>query len=299
MKRNICDAACKAIECPICCKPMKLSGHGAYYDRSYRYKTPIYYCNDCDIFYRDVDSSKLVDHYYAASYVQKENEDRFFRDRMKFFEYVLQLVNKYSKRIFHGEFCLVDFGSSYGHLLELAKDKGISAIGIELNEKLASSCREKGLSVYKQLSDICEKVDVVTSIDSFYCVPDGKQVLRDIKNILKPEGFFIARVTNRNLYVKFVKRYIRKGDLSGIGDATVSYSLKGIRKLLNISGFSVLKIIPDYGKGKKVGFIKGFYYRLLYLATIFTGKKYLLTPGIFIVARPEKSFLRENDIEGR
>jgi len=279
--------------CPVCNEPMSFSGHADYYDRSSKYKTSIYYCNGCDIFYRDVDSAKMVDHYYAASYVQEQNEERFFNSRIKFLDYMLSLVCKYGKkqsRDDKGEFSLLDFGSSYGHLLDLAKDKGVQPVGIELNEDLIASCREKGLTVYKQLNDVSKKVDVVTMIDSLYCVPNCKAILNDIKGVLKPDGILLVRITNRNLYAKFLKKYIHKGDLSAIGDATISYSFKGIKKLLVLTGFKVIKVIPDYGRGKRLGFKKYLYYRFSYILTLLTGKRIVLTPGIIIVAKMEESY---------
>jgi 2-polyprenyl-3-methyl-5-hydroxy-6-metoxy-1,4-benzoquinol methylase len=281
-------AAVKSLECPICGGSMALSGQADYYDRIGPYKTPIYLCSSCDIFYRDVDEARMVDHYYAASYIQSKNEQRFFNARIGFLRCMLSLVKRYTEAQFkdvHDPLSLVDFGCAYGHLLELAAEDGIRAAGIELNEGLVAFCRKKGLVVYKDLKELPEKVDAVTSIDSLYCVADCRALLADIKGCLKSGGVFIVRVTNRNLYTKLVGKYLHKGDLSTIGDAIVSYSARGINKLLALSGFEVIKMIPDHGKGKKLSFSK----KLLYVAgkplTLMTAKRVILTPGIIVVAR--------------
>ena len=57
------------VACPICEESMIFAGQADYYDRSSRYKTPMYFCTLCDIFYRDVDHRVLIDHYYAVAYV--------------------------------------------------------------------------------------------------------------------------------------------------------------------------------------------------------------------------------------
>ncbi|NIV70331.1 MAG: methyltransferase domain-containing protein [Phycisphaerae bacterium] len=90
---------------------------------------------------------------------------------------------------------------------------------------------------------------MVISIDSLYYVPNPKNVLLDMKNCLKPDGIFVALLTNRNLYAKLRAILTFKDDYGSIGDALVSYSLKGFKKLLSLAGFSIIRVIPDYGRG--------------------------------------------------
>ena len=274
--------------CPICDELMTFSGHANYYGRSSHYNTPIYYCKLCDIFYRDIKVACIIDHSYAASYVQEKKEASLFYSRKKFFEFILSLVKKYksieslkdSNRL-----SLIDFGSSYGHLIYLAKANGIEAVGIELVEDLLISCKVKDFSVYKDLKEVPKKVDVVTAIDSLYYVPNCKEVLADIRNALKPNGILLVRVNNRNLYVRLRKKFIANKDLSMIGDAIISFPLKGIKKLFALTGFQVIRVIPDSGKGKRLGIMKGLCYRFTYVPTILTGYRFIFTPGFFVVAK--------------
>jgi len=267
---------------------MTFSGHANYYGRSSHYNTPIYYCKLCDIFYRDIKVACIIDHSYAASYVQEKKEASLFYSRKKFFEFILSLVKKYksieslkdSNRL-----SLIDFGSSYGHLIYLAKANGIEAVGIELVEDLLISCKVKDFSVYKDLKEVPKKVDVVTAIDSLYYVPNCKEVLADIRNALKPNGILLVRVNNRNLYVRLRKKFIANKDLSMIGDAIISFPLKGIKKLFALTGFQVIRVIPDSGKGKRLGIMKGLCYRFTYVPTILTGYRFIFTPGFFVVAK--------------
>jgi len=285
----------KSAVCPVCGRRTRLSGDAAYYDQSARYKTPVYYCGSCDVFCRDVDARRLVSHYYAASYVQSKNEQSLLHARIKFFRRILSLVSSYLPARDADEShrpTLLDFGSSYGHLLSLAQEQQFRAIGIELNDELVENCKEKGLCVYQTLDEFSGKVDAVTAIDSLYCVPNVRELLADIRACLKPDGVFLIRVTNRNLYARLNSRFLHKGDLSVIGDATVSYSARSIKKLLNLSGFRVAKIIPDYGKGKKLSARKRLFYLSGYILTLLTLKRYILTPGIIVVAKkkaPEQS----------
>jgi len=277
------------IACPICGQRMTYSGDADYYDQSSRYRTPVYHCGSCDVLYRPLDHRRLVSHYYAATYVQDKNEEDLLRSRIGFFRWILSLVRSCGFSQVAGEprpLTLLDFGSAYGHLLRLAEEQGYRAVGIELNEDLVKSCRQKGLVVLRGFEEFSEKVDAITALDSFYCVADPRELMAKIRDRLRPDGVFVARLTNRNLYAKFRSIFVRKGDWSAIGDATVSYSMKGIRRLLALSGFRIEKVIPDCGRGKKLAARKRLSYLSTYLLTLLTLQTRILTPGIIVIARP-------------
>jgi SAM-dependent methyltransferase len=274
------------VECPVCGNSMPLAGDAAYYDQVSRWRTPVYYCAACDLFYRVVEDRRLVSHYHAASYVQDKNEEHLLRSRIGFFRWILSLIRDYdrdsaapSRRT-----SLLDFGSAYGHLLGLAQEQGFDPTGIELNENLVRTCREKGLTVYKGLDEFSGKVDVITAIDSLYCVSRPKELLTDLRRRLNPGGLLLVRITNRNLHARWRSRFPGSGDLSAIGDATVSYSARGLRRLLSLTGFRVQKVIPDHGQGKKLGVRKRLLYTLTYVLTLAVMKRCVLTPGIVVLA---------------
>lgn len=282
------DSPQKLIKCPICEKMLNAVGQAKYYDKFSVYDTQIYYCALCSIFYRDINGAKMFGHYHAASYVQECNEQRFYETRIDFFRYILNLFERYTNieaKNDKSKITFVDFGSSYGHLLELGRQKGFNMIGIELNTDLRNSCAQKGMKVYKEISEVPEKVDVVTMIDSLYCVPNCTELLNAIKMRMKTNGLLIARVTNRNMYAKLKSRFVSKGDFSSLGDATIGYSLKGIKKLLFVTGFQLVKVIPDRAMGKKLPIIKKTLYFLSYLLTLLTAKKIIFTPGIIVIAK--------------
>ncbi len=265
-------------------------GDADYYDQSSRYRTPVYHCGSCEVLYRPLDQRQLVSHYYAATYVQDKNEESLLRSRIGFFRWILSLLRSYGSSPVAGEprpSTLLDFGSAYGHLLRLAEEQGYRAIGIELNEDLVKSCREKGLVVYRGIEEFSGKVDAITALDSLYCVADPRKLMAKIRDRLKPDGLLVARFTNRNLYAKFRSTFVQKGDWSAIGDATVSYSMKGIRRLLALSGFRLEKVIPDYGRGKRLAARKRLSYLSTYVLTLATLQTCILTPGIIVIARPD------------
>jgi SAM-dependent methyltransferase len=277
------------MKCPVCDAPMTLVGHAAYYDLSSQFRTPVYSCASCDVLCRDIDQRRLVSHYYAASYVQEKNEGLLRRGRIRFFRWILSLIEGHRPQVGAGVLgrpVLLDFGSAYGHFLSLARERGYDAVGIELNDDLVKACREKGLVVYRRLDEFSRSADVVAAIDSLYCVPDPRELLAGIRRKLRPGGVFLVRVTNRNLHARLRGRLGRRGDFSAIGDATVSYSVKAVRRLLDSSGFRVEKVIPDCGRGKQLGIRKRWLYLLSYVLTLGILKKVILTPGVIMIARP-------------
>jgi SAM-dependent methyltransferase len=279
----------KPAVCPVCGRRTRLSGDASYYDQSTRYNTPVYYCASCDVFCRDIEARRLVSHNYAASYVQGKNEQSLLNARIEFFRWILSLVRSYLPAGDADESprpTLLDFGSAYGHLLSLAQEQRFHAVGVELNEELVDNCREKGLCVYRRLDEFSGQADAVTAIDSLYYVPGVRELLAEIRACLKPDGVLLVRVTNRNLYARLNSRFLHKGDLSMIGDATVSYSARSMKKLLRLSGFRVVKTIPDFGKGKKLSIRKRLFYLSGYILTLLTLKRCILTPGIIVVAKP-------------
>jgi SAM-dependent methyltransferase len=279
----------KKLKCPICANAMQQAGTARYYDESAEYRTPIFRCASCDLLYRDVDNSKMISHYYVVSYTQEINEENFRRSRTGFFKHILSITAKYAVKTepTTPPPVLVDFGSAYGHLLEAAGRSGFRAVGVELNKKLVSSCRDRGLNVCTDIGQVPDKADVVLAIDSLYCVSDIIALTTAIRNCLKPNGLFLARVTNRNLYARFISRFIRPGDFSTLGDAIISYSKKSLVKLIEAHGFRVVKVIPDYGRGKRLSAKKKTLYWLSYVLTLLLAFRVILTPGLIVVAQAQ------------
>lgn len=275
-----------AISCPVCNSPIKYIGEANYYTRDSKFTTPMYECRECDLYYRSVDSSLLDDHYYAASYVQVTNESRFREQRLNFFRYIIDLIDKTTrKQDATKPGILLDFGSAYGHLLEVAAERGYQSIGVELNQGLVKYCNNKGFKTVSSLDDITSPVDVVTLIDSLYCVAKPTEILARIHDLMKPEGILLIRITNRNLYVRLRRFFLQNSDMNLVGDATVSYSLKSISRLLENSGFEVNTVIPDTGRGKHQSIKMQVFYSITSAFSFVTANRWIFAPGIIVIAK--------------
>ncbi|MEI6127324.1 MAG: hypothetical protein WCQ99_12310, partial [Pseudomonadota bacterium] len=157
------------LRCPICDNLMRLSGSADHYDTKGSFKTSIYYCRLCDIFFRALKHNRMIDHFYSTSYTQESNEQHFFKSRIGFFIFLLSYAIKLKgipNKEHRDNIRLVDFGSAYGHFLELAKEQGLNATGIELNDNLREVCLKNGLTVYKTIHELLEPTDLFFAIDS-------------------------------------------------------------------------------------------------------------------------------------
>jgi 2-polyprenyl-3-methyl-5-hydroxy-6-metoxy-1,4-benzoquinol methylase len=278
--------------CPVCSSPIQLVGQASYYTKAARFKTDMYACESCDIYVRDIDSASMEEHYYAASYVQVDNEQRFYEQRINFFRYIVSLISNHASEIAHPNVTglrVADFGSSYGHLLEAAAEAGVKSVGIELNKDLITYCTQKGMTVVNTLDELTVPVDVFSLIDSLYCVPNPCEILSQMRDRLDPNGFVIARLTNRNLYAKVRNFASKEKDFSILGDATVSYSIKGAKRLFEQSGLEIVKVIPEIGSQKQsLGFRRDLLYSGTALLSKITGNRIVVTPGIIVIARPKQ-----------
>jgi 2-polyprenyl-3-methyl-5-hydroxy-6-metoxy-1,4-benzoquinol methylase len=283
VKSQIEETGMAHLLCPVCESPAIHAGH-AYYGGSV-HTTQVYVCSECDCYIRELSTADVKEHLRDQGYTRLTNEQKLLNARTDFFRHILRILDKFlSPNV--SDRLLVDFGSSYGHLLELAASEGFTTIGVEVNEQLREFCRQKQLSVTADLSEIGDGVaDVVTMIDSLYMVTDPKQVLSEVRRMLKPGGIIFLRMTNRNWIASLRRRLGISSDLSVLGDTTVSYSEKSLTYLLQRTGFELMAVIPDGGTGKAVNLKRKAGYWILQCATAAL-RHPILTPGIFYVARP-------------
>jgi len=268
--------------CPVCYGGTVFSGTGQYYTANRRFRTPFGRCPQCDLYIRLVDPNDLTGHINAASYVQLQNEHKFLSSRHDFFDHLLDIVRRWLAKT-TGQM-LVDFGCSYGHLLEQAKLQGFNTIGIEIAKDVRRSCTERGLAVYESMAELPDEyADVVTFIDSLYCLTNPLEALREAARLLKPSGLVLVRVTNRNWMVK-VRKLVGIRDLTVLGDAVVSYSPLAIRYLLSTAGFSSIRMIGDDATGKRIGFRRKVFYAGCAAMTKLLPEHRMLTPGVIAMA---------------
>lgn len=138
---------------------------------------------------------------------------------------------------------ILDIGSSAGFFLAEAKNRGWEATGIEFSNWSKKHAEEKfGLAIYDQplekLNWPAESFDAITMLDVIEHLTDPRQVLAEVKKILKSNGIFALTTPNiDSLAAKLTKEKwyaVLPGHL-------FYFSPRTLEKILVEAGFRVVR----------------------------------------------------------
>ena len=216
--------------------------------------TGIFRCARCQALIRDILPEQIRDHCGATGYANVNNEDKFRRMRERFFRFLYHTVPKLPVK---KPLRCLDFGCSYGHFMELLRDEGWQATGIEFLPALRASCAKKGLAVFESLDALPETAksppfDLIALIDSLYYVTDPNRLMNSLRDLLCDDGLLLIRMTNRHWGVWLFRHILRRTHYPYrlLGDATVAYNRKTLDWLLANNGFTVVKL-RYWDRGKR------------------------------------------------
>ncbi len=241
------------IKCNICSSPdarMLLDMDGFQYKR----------CNDCGLVYQNPRPVfKDLRRRYGPQYFDYEfsNQKNFFR-LMK-----LGLRDINFDDLFQGDAAyrtFLDIGCATGLLLKFMKDKGWQTKGVEVcRESAEYGIKEFDLDIF--IGTLHEAkfpdnyFDAVHFSHVIEHVPDPKGMLNEVKRIVKSSGHVIITTPNVN---GMQARFARTEWRSAIPDHIYLFSKKTLRRLLDITGFQVVKQVSWGGipVGKRSPLIK-------------------------------------------
>jgi SAM-dependent methyltransferase len=103
---------------------------------------------------------------------------------------------------------LLDVGCNRGFLLEAARRRGWSVVGIELSDAEASRARSDfGLTVHGTLDDVAhEQFDLIVAWHVLEHTLDPVEFLRDASSLLAPEGILAIQVPSFGALATFINR---------------------------------------------------------------------------------------------
>ena len=143
---------------------------------------------------------------------------------------------------------ILDVGTAGGSFLAVAKRKGWDVYGCEPNKWLCNWAKENyGIDVRQ--GDIFRQkyesnfFDVVTLWDVLEHTPDPMAALKECSRILKPGGLLVVNYPDIG---SSIARIMRSKWIFLLSVHLYYFTPKTIRKALNKSGFSVLKIKPHF-----------------------------------------------------
>lgn len=136
----------------------------------------------------------------------------------------------------------LDIGAGYGEFIEAVMavaPNGSNILGIEPMQPKAIAAQKRGLNVKNIfLSDVNEKYDIVSLINVFSHIPDIKSFLNEIKQVIKPDGYFFLE-TGNIADLQSAKEVPTELDLP---DHLIFAGEKQIEMWLTEAGFEILSI---------------------------------------------------------
>jgi SAM-dependent methyltransferase len=143
-----------------------------------------------------------------------------------------------AKRVEGGRRTLLDLGAHVGRLMQVARDAGWAAEGVELNPQTAAfAARETGLMVHRQdagaLSADGKRWAAATLIDVLEHIPDPVRALESARGVLEPGGWLAVKVPHgRNqLRKEHVRARLDRGYRATVADNLVHVNHFGPRSL--------------------------------------------------------------------
>ena len=181
--------------------------------------------------------SHLLDAFFASFDEQFRGDRTTIKDRLKVYLAFLPAAE---------ESTVVDIGCGRGEWLELLRDVGIEATGVELNSLLAQSCRDRGLNVVEQdlfvylATQSSGSLDVLSAFHVVEHLPVEQLVtlLSEAMRVLRPGGVLILETPNpRNVLVGSCNFYF---------DPTHRNPLPSevLQLIVETKGFDQIEVLP-------------------------------------------------------
>lgn len=210
-------------------------------------------CKQCDLIYVNPrPDEKLLAEIYRQEYHRAYQGKNFvqlhegeFKKRL--FEERIKIIQKHKegRRI-------LDVGCSYGYFLEVARERGWDAYGIELSQYAANYAREKmGLNVFNGdvfSIDSHDYFDVCTLWHVLEHIPTPIKSLQRIHRLLKKNGMIVIETPNINC--SKAKKQKKSWGYLRLPEHLYYYTPATAKQLLSKCGFEIIHITSaDFGSG--------------------------------------------------
>ena len=215
---------------------------------------------------------ELGKYYESEDYISHTDAKRSFFEKLYHIVKVYSLnkkvkliskLNSESKQI-------LDIGAGTGDFLNTAKNKGWKIEGVEPNTHAKALARQKGIDLHFNTTDFeSQSFDVITMWHVLEHIPDVENQIKELKRLIKPNGYVIIAVPNFKSYdALYYKSFWAAYD---VPRHLWHFSKNSIQKLFKEEGFSLEKVLPmkfdsfyvsllsEKYKNGKINFIKAFW----------------------------------------
>jgi 2-polyprenyl-3-methyl-5-hydroxy-6-metoxy-1,4-benzoquinol methylase len=162
------------------------------------------------------------------------------------------LLQRLERRIPVGSRTILDIGAHVGRFIHLASERGWSAEGVELNPLTAAFAHQKtGLPIHRKTAgELAAKrlrFAAVTMTDTLEHIPFPMQILRQVRQLLKPDGWIAVKVPyGRNQLLKErIRSYVKPSYMADVATNLVHvnhFSVQSLTTALRKAGFDRITI---------------------------------------------------------
>jgi SAM-dependent methyltransferase len=157
----------------------------------FKQKASVFSCKSCGVGRTEPPPSTSFEYYE-----QNDRNDKLFTDRSNLYKAfsrnlleLLRIENPHGLK-------LLDFGCGGGFVVEVAKELGFDAYGIEANMSMVSWCQERGLNVQsKSLESLIKeekKFDIIIFSAVLEHIEDPIKILSQCKQIMLPNAIIVV-----------------------------------------------------------------------------------------------------------
>lgn len=192
--------------------------------------------------------------YYNAWSLKDLGYEGLARMKRDTFNPVLDIVAKYKSK---GS--LLDIGCAFGHLLEVAQERGWESYGIEVSEYAANETRKKigvdkvMIGNFMDLSLPKVRFDVIIIVDLIEHIYDVNATFKKCKELLKDNGLLVIVTPDiDSLSRKCFRKYWPHFNEQHV----IYFSKRCVKRILDINGFRLLNM-SNFKKALNFYYVRG------------------------------------------
>ncbi|WP_438710628.1 class I SAM-dependent methyltransferase [Aquimarina muelleri] len=219
---------------------------------------------------------ELGKYYESEDYISHTDAKRSFFEKLYHIVKVYSLNKKVKliSKLNSKSKLVLDIGAGTGDFLNTAKNKGWKVEGVEPNKQAKELAKQKGINLHFTTTDFeSQSFDVITMWHVLEHIPDVENQIKELKRLIKPNGYVIIAVPNFKSYdALHYKSFWAAYD---VPRHLWHFSKTSIQKLFKEEGFSLEKVLPmkfdsfyvsllsEKYKNGKMNFVKAFWVGLL------------------------------------
>ena len=177
--------------------------------KDYDYK--LLECKHCSLIFQEQIPDKKFSQELYENYIDKDEslkkKENFEKKYYKKLLYEVSLINNIFKKK-NEEISVLDFGAGWGFWLNYLKKNNFDAYAYEVSETRIRFLKNNHIKVISDIKSEKKKFDFIYSEETFEHIPDPRETLINLSEILKKDGYIMLRFPSSFLFkLKLSKIY--------------------------------------------------------------------------------------------